>query len=231
VNIRHTRFAALVGAGALAALAGFAALRAGDGAAQAAADRAAAATAPPTARPLLNSERIAARFGNYGIAVLDSDPRVRVSDLYSEMDGVRTCRTFAVVRYPAALDPALAAEHDEITHGGSIGAVFAAHGWQVVKTNLRYFEIEAPARVASLMRVASGTRLAVHAYELDVVKDGSAFEYALLAEIHHPDYLERDDLRSIYGSADASGREAALADLLSATLAAAGAPASARGAR
>jgi hypothetical protein len=109
--------------------------------------------------------------------------------------------------------------------------VFAAHGWQVVKTNLRYFEIDAPARVASLMRVASGTRLAVHAYELDVVKDGRAFEYALLAEIHHPDYLERDDLRSIYGSADASGREAALADLLSATLAAAGAPASARGAR
>jgi hypothetical protein len=182
-----------------------------------------ATSAQSSTRQLLNSERIEARFGNYGIEVLSSDPRERVSNLYSEANGERTCRTFAVVRYPAATDPTLVAEHDEIVRGGSIGAVFAAHGWQVVKTNLRYFEIDAPERVARLMRVATGTRLAAHAYELDVAKSGRKFEYALLVEIHHPDYLELDDLRAIYGPADASSREAAVEDLLRAALAAAGA--------
>jgi hypothetical protein len=221
VNIRSIRFAAVVSAGTLVALA---LLRVGDGAAQAPAAEAAATSARSSARQLLNSERIAARFGNYGIAVLASDAHERVSNLYSEANGERTCRTFAVVRYPAAIDPALAAEHDEIVRGGSIGAVFAAHGWQVVKTNLRYFEIAAPERVAGLMRIAAGTPLAAHAYELDVVKDGRSFEYALLVEIHHPDYLKRDDLSAIYGAADASSHEAALQDLLSAALAAASAP-------
>jgi len=218
VNSHCIRFVAVLTAGTLLA---FAALWAPDAAAQTAG---AGATVQSSPRQLLNSERIAARFGSYGIDVLASDPRERVSNLYSEASGERTCRTFAVVRYPAAVDPALAAEHDEIVRGGSIGAVFAAHGWQVVKTNLRYFEIDAPERVASLMRVTTGTRLAAHAYELDVAKDGHTFQYALLVEIHHPDYLERDDLRAIYGPADATGREAAVEDLLGAALTAAGAP-------
>lgn len=218
MNVRSIRFAAVLSA---TTLVGLAALWAADAAAQAA--RAAATSVESSSRQLLNSERIAARFGNYGIEVLASDPRERVSNLYSEASGERTCRTFAVVRYPAAIDPPLAAEHDEIVRGGSIGAVFAAHGWQVRKTNLRYFEIGAPARVAHLMRVATGTRLAAHAYELDVAKDGRSFEYALLVEIHHPDYLKRDDLRTIYGPADASRDEAAVEDLIGVALAAAGA--------
>jgi hypothetical protein len=166
--------------------------------------------APAAGRPPLNSERIAQRFGSYGIAVIASDSRVRVSNLYSEDGGTRTCRTFAI-----------AAEHDEIARGGSIGAVFAAHGWQVVKANLRYFEVDAPERVASLMRIAAGTRLAAHAYELDVARDGRSIEYALLVEIHHPDYLRVEDLRSIYGAADETGHERELADLVATALAAA----------
>ncbi len=218
MNIHVIRLVAVLSAGTLL---GFAAPWEPDAAAQAAG---AAATAQSSSRQLLNSERIAARFGNYGVEVLASDARERVSNLYSEAGGQRTCRTFAVVRYPAAIDPALAVEHDEIVRGGSIGAVFAAHGWQVLKTNLRYFEIDAPERVAGLMRVATGTRLAAHAYELDVAKDGRAFEYALLVEIHHPDYLKRDDLRSIYGAAEATTHEAAVEELLGAALAAAGSP-------
>ena len=214
MSLASIRLAALLCAGALV---GFVPLH------EVAGQAATAPNAQASARQLLNSERIAARFGNYGIEVLASDSRERVSNLYSEANGARTCRTFAVVRYPAAIDPALAAEHDEIVRGGSIGAVFAAHGWQVVKTNLRYFEIDAPERVASLMRVTTGTRLAAHAYELDVAKDGQTFQYALLVEIHHPDYLKRDDLRAIYGPADATSREAAVQDLLSAALTAAGA--------
>jgi len=219
VNVRSIRFAAILSAAGT--LVGIAALYAADAAAQGAG--ATASRVESSNRQLLNSERIAARFGNYGIEVLAGDSRERVSNLYSEANGERTCRTFAVVRYPAAIDSAVAAEHDEIVRGGSIGAVFAAHGWQVRKTNLRYFEIDAPARVAGLMRVAPGTRLAAHAYELDVVKDGRSLEYALLVEIHHPDYLKRDDLLAIYGAADASGHEAAVEDLVGAALTAAGA--------
>jgi hypothetical protein len=214
----NIRFVAVLSASSLL---GFAGSWTSDTAAQ---TTGAAATVQSTARQLLNSERIAARFGNYAIEVVTSDPRVRVSNLYSETNGERTCRTFAVVRYPAAIDPALAVEHDEIVRGGSIGAVFAAHGWHVLKTNLRYFEIDAPERVAGLMHVAAGTRLAAHAYELDVSKAGRTFRYALLVEIHHPDYLRRDDLRAIYGPADATGHEAAVEDLLNAALVAAGAP-------
>lgn len=207
------------------AFAATAVLPLGDGAAQTvqSAPRSSSAT-PAAGRPLLNSERIAQRFGSYGVEVLANDPRLRVSNLYSESGGIRTCRTFAVVVYPAASDAAIAAEQDEIARGGSIGAVFAAHGWQVVKTNLRYVEVEAPERVASLMRIAPRTRLAAHAYELDVAKGGRSIEYALLVEIHHPDYLRLEDVRSIYGTADATGRERALDDLLATALAAARGP-------
>jgi hypothetical protein len=217
VNTHFIRYVAVLSASTLL---GFAGSWAPDAAAQTAG---APATVQSSARQLLNSERIAARFGNYGIEVLASDPHERVSNLYSEANGERTCRTFAVVRYPAAIDPALAAEHDEIVRGGSIGAVFAAHGWRVLKTNLRYVEIDAPERVAGLMRIATGTRLAAHAYELDVAKAGRTLQYALLVEIHHPDYLKRDDLLAIYGPADATTDKAAVDDLLNAALAAAGA--------
>jgi hypothetical protein len=179
-----------------------------------------AAAASPTpvgqeaGRELLNSERIAQRFGNYGIDVLESDGRVRVSNLYSEQSGEKTCRTFAVVRYADTIAPAIAAEHAEIVAGGSIGAVFTAHGWRVAKKNLRYFVVEAPERVAGLMHIATGTRLAAHAYALDVQREGQPLAYALLVELHHPDYLGRDELEEIYGAADAAGREAAVASLI-----------------
>jgi len=182
---------------------------------EAAAQPAERAAAPSSERrELLNSERIAQRFGSYGITVLESDGRVRVANLYSEEQGGRICRTFAVVKYPDSVDAAIAAEHDEIVHGGSMGAVFAAHGWKVGKTNLRFFEIDATARVAELMHVAAGARLAAHAYVLDVSKADRSIEYALLVEIHHPDYLRLADLSAIYGAASAAGREPSLDALL-----------------
>jgi hypothetical protein len=181
-----------------------------------------ASPAPAVKRELLNSERIVERFGSYGIEVLQSDGRVRVSNLFSEREGARICRTFAVVQYPDRIDPAFAAEHDEIVRGGSIGAVFAAHGWRVGKTHLRFFEIDASPRVARLMHVSEGTRLAAHAYALDVSKGGRAIEYALLVEIHHPEYLALADLRAIYGAADSTGREKSLEALLATARAKAG---------
>ena len=157
-------------------------------------------------RELLNSERIAERFGNYGIEVLESNEAIRVSNLYSTENGARTCRTFAVVRYPDTVDAAFASEHAAILNGGSIGAVFAGAGWEVRKSHLHFGETAATGRVAALMHVARGTPLAQHVYVLDIAKSGQVFEYAALVEIHHPDYLQTADLPPIYGPASEADR-------------------------
>lgn len=172
---------------------------------------AAAAPAQP-ARELLNSERIAAAFGSYGVEVLEQDGDIRVSSLYSAAGGHRTCRTFAIVRYARALDPAVREEHAAIVAGGSIGAVFAAAGWTVRKTHLHYGERPASPRLAALMKIGAGTPLAEHLYVLDVEKDGRTVEYAALVEIHHPDYLQLAELAAIYGPVT-SGRQELVAAL------------------
>ena len=164
--------------------------------------------AQPPGRELLNSERIAAEFGSYGVEVLEQDGQVRVSNLYSGTGDEKTCRTFAVVRFALHMDEAVSAEHAAIVAGGSIGAVFVAAGWEVRKTHLRYSETWAPPRLASLMRVAPRTPLATDIYAFDVVKDGHVVEYATLVEIHHPDYLKNEDLPAIYGPAYEAPRSA-----------------------
>jgi hypothetical protein len=157
----------------------------------------------PPARELLNSERIAANFGTYGIEVLEEDENVRVSNLYSfPRAGDRTCRTYAVVQYAPSIDPAIRAEHATIVAGGSMGAVFAASGWAVRKRHLSYAERAATAKLASLMRIPVNTPLAEHVYALDVVRDGRTIEYAAIVEIHHPSYLRLADLGKIYGPVD-----------------------------
>ncbi len=173
---------------------------------------AALASAPSPGQPareLLNSERIAAAFGSYGVEVLEEDEQVRVSNLFSGAADERTTRTFAIVRYASPTDPAVLAEHAAIVAGGSIGAVFAARGWEVRKSHLSYGERPATPKVAALMRIDAGTPLAEHVYVLDVVKDGRAIEYAALVELHHPDYLDRDSLAQIYGAVDETRKELA----------------------
>ena len=172
-----------------------------------------AAQAQPT-RELLNSERIAARFGSYGITVLESTAAVRISNLFSTEGDRTVCRTFAVVRYPSSANPVFAPEHEAILKGGSIGAVFAAAGWEVRKSHLYFGELLATKRVAALMQVALGTPLAEHAYVLSIAKNGQAFEYAALVEIHHPAYLQRVDLELIYGPVNSVGRDAFVEALL-----------------
>jgi hypothetical protein len=160
-----------------------------------------AATAAESSRELLNSERIERAFGSYGIEVIESDARVRVSNLYSEeQGGTRVCRTFAVVLYPAAVDPAFALEHAAIVAGRSIGATFAESGWTVVKTHRYFGEIDSTPRLARLMGGADEQRLAVHVYEFEIVKGGRRFAYATIAEAHHPDYLRLENVREIYGA-------------------------------
>jgi hypothetical protein len=157
----------------------------------------------------LNSERIEQRFGSYGIDVLSSDARLRVSELYSLAGDHKVCRTFAVVLYPGQVDPRFADEHAAILAGGSIGAVFKQHGWNVEKRNLYFGTLAPTERIAELMDDDSGRRLAVHVYGLYVGKGETSLPYATIAEVHHPDYLTLARVREIYGEPAAVPAETA----------------------
>ena len=151
-------------------------------------------------RPLLNSERIAREFGSYGIDVLESDSRVRVSTLYSLHQGIKICRTFAVVHFPESIENAYSVEHETILSGQSIGTVFAQHGWTIEKINHYFGVLHSTGRVAGLMGEIAPQPLAVHLYDFRVSKPGTSLIYASIAEVHHPDYLNVADLQRIYGA-------------------------------
>ena len=76
------------------------------------------------ASDLGNSDRIRLKFGNYGIEIVENGLRIRVSNLFSTTAGLKTNRTFAVVMYPAVIEPAFEKEHEAIIDGQSIGIVF-----------------------------------------------------------------------------------------------------------
>ena len=150
---------------------------------------------------LLNSERIQRRFGSYGIDVLASERGLRRSSLYSMNDGKLTCRTYAVVRFADQLDDRYGDEHAEVLAGNSIGATFRSHGWDLHKQTMYIGTLALPGQaseIGSLMRLNGAHELALHVYQLLLVKDDQAFDYAMIIETHHPDYLKSSDLHSLY---------------------------------
>ena len=155
----------------------------------------------------LNSERIARKYGSYGIEVVENTDNVRVSNLYSKEANGRICRTFAVVGISREIDPSFAAEHAQILEGASIGAVFKRNGWNFEKRHQYIGEMtigKQATRLARLMRLKPPATVAVHNYMFTVSKDGSAFDYAIITEVHHPDYQTISVLWAVYGS-DFSG--------------------------
>ena len=150
---------------------------------------------------LLNSERIADRFGNYGIEVLSHEAGLRRSNLYSTENGVRTCRTYAVVRFNEEPNAEIGSEHAQILAGNSIGAIFKANGWSIHKETLYVgaARLDTPGiAVAELMRLDPGTEVAMHVYRLLLKKDEQAIDYGTILELHHPDYLTQSDPRRMY---------------------------------
>src|SRR5690606_37906628 len=107
-----------------------------------------------------------------------------------------------------------AREHEAILAGGSIGAVFAAAGWRVTKRHLQYGELDSTRRVEALMGGLQPSKLAAHVYVLAVERDGTAYDYAVIAEVHHPAYLTAEDLPAIYGPARAAGEDALASAML-----------------
>jgi len=148
---------------------------------------------------ILNSERIEQTFGSYGIDVVFSDEELRISNLYSLHAGRKVTRTLAFVGYPESIDPAIAGLHQTIVAGGSIGATFQAAGWEVVKTGHSYFRVGLPPAVVEAMDIDGPGPVAAHYYQLEVANGPERFDYALIIEMHHPDYLDEPALAAIYG--------------------------------
>jgi hypothetical protein len=162
--------------------------------------RAAARNAFPVEPAQLNSERIRERFGNCGIEILAETDSLRRANLFSIHGGVQTCRTYALVR---ALDapPEITTEHTAIVGGQSIGATFRAGGWTVAKKTLltgKLAHSDVEPQVSALMRLTEARPVALHAYELLVEREASRIRYALILELHHPDYLREEELSSLF---------------------------------
>jgi len=150
---------------------------------------------------LLNSERIEQRFGSYGITVLPSEPGLRRSSVYSLHDQERVCRTYAVVRFAAQPDDGYSEEHAKILAGNSIGAIFRSHGWDIHKQTLYIGSLPLPyqdAAISGLMHLSDACDLALHVYQLLLVRREQVFEYATIIETHHPAYLAEKDLFELY---------------------------------
>lgn len=160
------------------------------------------ALAACTATKPLNSERIAATFGSYGVRVLDATAERRISSLESIEDGRPVTRTLAIVTFEPDAPAAIAGLHAQIVDGASIGATFRDAGWTIDKPLIGIDEVSIPQSslaMASLMNVPLPISAGLHAYRFHISKGDVSVRYATIVEIHHPDYLSADDLERIYG--------------------------------
>lgn len=155
----------------------------------------------------LNSERIEAEFGNYGIDVISYRDGLRRASLYSMHNGVKITRTYAIVHFdtvPASLQDE---EHARIIAGASIGATFRSAGWSIHKQTLHIGTVNPGADVHGVlprMRLPAPQDLAMHVYRLHVNKANQSIDYATIVEVHHPAYMTPERVQEIFGD-DASG--------------------------
>lgn len=149
----------------------------------------------------LNSDRIREIFGTYGVEVLHADSTIRLSSLFSGEGDDKTCRTLAIVEIHQPMASQIAAAHDRIAAGGSIGEVFREAGWGIRKINPIITDAAPPdvgLDIEALMATELPPTLATHTYDFVVEKNGNRYTYATITEVHHPDYLTTEDLRDIY---------------------------------
>ena len=149
---------------------------------------------------LLNSERIEATFGSYGIDIVEDRPGLRLASLYSLAGDEKTCRTFAAASLNSE-HRELLTELEAIASGHSIGATFRGGGWRVAKktvyTGTVALQMLRP-EVAAAMRLEPPHELATHTYLLTLDKDGHSLDYAIILELHHPDYLNVAALSTLF---------------------------------
>ena len=161
----------------------------------------AAVSASAVESEVLNSERIEARFGSYGIDIISDRDGQRLASLYSGSGRERVCRTFASVRRQARSSESIDAEQADIAAGRSIGARFRESGWSVAKRTLYTGAVPVSRLIAEVRRrmcLAEGASDAVHAYQLVLGRERHTIDYATIIEAHHPDYLSVDALLGLY---------------------------------
>ncbi len=166
---------------------------------------------------LLNSERIKMKFGSYGIDVLKTSPELRISNLHSLNKAQKTTRTFAVVQYPKTVNKAYSKEHQIIVSGGSIGQVFKEANWNITKRNLFFGTLPASSlyqKVYDLMGLKTSNELAIRIYQFQISKNDLSYSYATISEIHHPAYLNFNDLTKINSEAKEYTSKAQVKELL-----------------
>lgn len=150
---------------------------------------------------LLNSERIKQRFGSFGLDVLHSSNGLRRASLYSNEDGRKLCRTYSIVRFDNVPDTVIGDEHAQILAGSSIGSTFKANGWTIYKETRFVGELQIPAKadeVLQLMAVGENELLAMHVYRLLLKKDVQIIDYSTIIELHHPEYLDKEQVTTLY---------------------------------
>ena len=162
---------------------------------------AAALSACATESVLLNSEGIERRFGSYGVEVLASEAGLRRSGLFSYDGDTATCRTYAVVQFAEQLDKRCDETHSRVLAGDSIGATFREDGWDIRKHTVHIGTVRLPGagtEVGRLMRLTGAHDLALHVYQLVIVRDDTEVDYATIMEAHHPEYLVEKDLLEMF---------------------------------
>ncbi len=149
----------------------------------------------------MNSERIFQKFGSYGIELINQKDDIRQTSLYSENEHGRVTRTFATVKFLEPIPVEISNLHEQILGGSSIGATFKGAGWEINKYGLLIdrLTIAPPNQVLGLMHLDSAQQLALHLYLFSISRENdSPLNYALIAELHHPDYMNLAELQDIY---------------------------------
>lgn len=162
---------------------------------------AAVLSACATESVILNSERIEKRFGSYGIDVLASEAGLRRSSLFSLDGDTETCRTYAVVQFAEQPDDRYDDAHSRVLAGRSIGETFKEDGWGIQKSTIFVGNTrlpDKPTEIAALMRLTGAHDLALHVYQLVLVREDVALEYATILEVHHPEYLTVAELHEMF---------------------------------
>jgi len=165
----------------------------------------------------LNSDQITARFGSYGVEVLQQGPTTRLANLYSEHASGRVCRTLALTQFVTPIPEALTEPDQRIRLGASIGATLRQAGWAVTKRHSVSVTTEAGLRFAQLAQKTVDPKdiIEVRVYTLGVQRDTMAFDYAIIAEAYHPEHvapsLESSNVSALGSQLDDEQRQAVTA--------------------
>ena len=143
----------------------------------------------------MNSDRITARFGSYGVELLEQSQRHRIANLHSGIVPEHICRTLAVTVFHLPVHDDLRQVDEAIRAGASLGATLRSAGWRVVRSDAA--QATAPAGSAferlSQQSCPAGTPLALQVYTLLAASDAQRLPYAAIAEAYHPDHVALDN--------------------------------------